>query len=216
MRGFLRGVSGATVALVFVVIAVGLIENDRLALAFAVLFLVVDRSAVSLIVDRCAITFIKDRIGNHVLFAGPVAQVPQTASLAAEGKIRVYRRIGRRFANRTFVHHDRFVFSGLNLVINVIPSVAGPLLFPLHSCEGWACEVEESLFASAENQGIPSTRINPRNDVSVRVYPKTRSGAPVAMRCSFSAGSADGIESAASLVRAVERGRISTTRPMRS
>src|SRR5713101_9553541 len=77
MRGFLRGVSGATVALVFVVIEVGLIENDRLALGFSVLFL---------IVDRCAITFIKDWIGDHVLFAGPVAQVPQTAALAAEGK----------------------------------------------------------------------------------------------------------------------------------
>src|SRR6266478_6409873 len=100
MRGFLRGVSGATVALVFVVIGVGQIENDRLALAFSVLFLVV---------DRCAITFIKDRIGDHVLFAGPVAQVPKTAALAAEGKIRVYRCIGRRLANRKFVLHGRFV-----------------------------------------------------------------------------------------------------------
>src|SRR6266496_6711663 len=52
---------------------------------------------------------------------------------------------------------------------------------------------------------------DPGNNVSVRVYPKTRSGAPVAMRCSFLAGSADGIESPASLVRAVERGRILTT-----
>src|SRR6266571_2136057 len=100
MRGFLRGVSGATVALVFVVIAVGQIENDRLALAFAVLFLVVDRSAVA---------FIKDRLGDDVLFAGPVTQVLQTAALAAEGKMRVYRRIGRRFANWAFVRHHRFV-----------------------------------------------------------------------------------------------------------
>src|SRR5713226_3070662 len=77
IRGFLRGVSSAGAALVFVVIGVGQIENDRLALASSVLFLVVDRSAI---------TFIKDRLGDHVLFAGPVAQVPQTAALAAEGK----------------------------------------------------------------------------------------------------------------------------------
>src|SRR5215472_6931748 len=89
-RGFSRETSNARAALGFVVISFIEIEQDRLALAFRGLF------------------FVEYRVGNYVLFARPVAQVPHPATLAAKRKVFMYLRVRLRLANGTLVFHLRF------------------------------------------------------------------------------------------------------------
>src|SRR6266851_9254258 len=96
-RGFLRGASVAAVASVFVVIrsvqVIVQIKDDGVPLAFSKVF------------------FIEDWFGNHVFLAGPVAQVPFPAALAAKREVRVDRRVGFHFANGALVFHGAFFFS---------------------------------------------------------------------------------------------------------
>src|SRR5215831_11552408 len=95
-RGFSADVSNVRAGLGFVVIGFVEIEQNCFALAFRRFF------------------FVKNRIGDHVLFAGPVAQILYPATLAAKRKILVDFRIGHRFANRASMFHGkRFLLSEL-------------------------------------------------------------------------------------------------------
>src|SRR5712692_5786238 len=104
-RGFLRGASVAAVASVFVVIrsvqVIVQIKDDGVPLAFSKVF------------------FIEDWFGNHVFLAGPVAQVPFPAALAAEREVRVDRRVRLRFADGTFVLHRLILFFSVNSVLSL-------------------------------------------------------------------------------------------------
>src|SRR5215472_2180187 len=71
-RGFSRDLSSACAVLGSNIIGLAEIEQNRFALAFRGFF------------------FVENRIGDHVLLAGPVAQVLQPATLGAKGKILVH------------------------------------------------------------------------------------------------------------------------------
>src|SRR5712692_11137674 len=70
-RSFLRGASGAVVASTLGVIGVVEIEGGGLAVAFDLSF------------------FVENRVGDHIFFAGPVAQVAVPAALAAKREVRM-------------------------------------------------------------------------------------------------------------------------------
>ena len=86
-RGFLRGVSDAAAALGFSLIGIFEIEDDRLALVFDHLF------------------FVEDRLGDDVLLAGPIAEVPLPAALAAKREILVHLGIRLSLADGASVLH---------------------------------------------------------------------------------------------------------------
>src|SRR5438876_12420850 len=65
------------------------VQNDRLALAVRFLDFL----------------FVENRIGDHVLFARPVSQVPHPAPFAAKRKIFMRFGVSRRFADGASVNH---------------------------------------------------------------------------------------------------------------
>src|SRR5260370_38588829 len=66
-------------------------------------------SRVPVAVQFVELRFIENRIGHYILFAGPGAQIEQTAALTAERKILVQLGVRRSFADRTAVLHDGFL-----------------------------------------------------------------------------------------------------------
>src|SRR6266446_7161954 len=104
-RGFLGGAAGAAVASVVGVIRVVQIvvqrKDDGVPLAFTSVF------------------FVEDWFGHHIFLAGPVAQVPFPAALAAKREVRVDRRVGLRLADGAFVLHRAIRFFSANSVFSV-------------------------------------------------------------------------------------------------
>jgi hypothetical protein len=64
--------------------------------------------------------FIEDWFGHYILLAGPVAQVPFPAALAAKREVRVDRRVGLRFADGAFVLHRAIRFFSANSVRSLV------------------------------------------------------------------------------------------------
>jgi hypothetical protein len=52
-----------------------------------------------------AVVFVEDWFGDYILFAGPISQVAFAASIAAKGKIRMYRGIGGGLTYWALVFH---------------------------------------------------------------------------------------------------------------
>src|ERR1700694_3226868 len=101
-RGFLRGVSDTAVASVFGVIRV--------------VQVVVQRKGDGVPVFWRDVFFIEDWFGDHVFLAGPIAQVPLPAALAAKREVGVDRRVGLRLADGAFVLHRAIRFFSANSV----------------------------------------------------------------------------------------------------
>src|SRR5712692_10555379 len=101
--------------------------------------------------------FIEDWFGHHVFLTGPVAQVPFPAALAAEREVRVDRRVGLCFANGAFVLHGAILFFSANSVLSVT-------------------SVLKDFTRRAQR---PRKRYLRKVSIS---QPRTRRGAPVAMR----------------------------------
>src|SRR6266403_171354 len=84
-RGFSSRAPGAGAASIFAVIMFFQIKDDGVAAALDDFF------------------FIENRIGDDVLFAGPIAQVALPAALAAKGKVRMNRGVRLNFTDGAFV-----------------------------------------------------------------------------------------------------------------
>src|SRR5215469_2214326 len=132
--------------------------------------------------------FVEDRIGNDVLFAGPVSEVQVAAACTAEGEIGVRLGVGRFLADGAGVFHWSAVFYHL---------------------EGNYDKYKQQL-APGQRRTLGRAGFRPMN---LKAYPMTRRGAPVAIRVSFSVGGGTGRRESSPREG---RGRISVTRPIRS
>jgi hypothetical protein len=70
--------------------------------------IVVQRKDEGIPLAFTGVFLIEDWFGHHIFLAGPVAQVPFPAALAAKREVRVDRRVSLRLANGAFVFHGAF------------------------------------------------------------------------------------------------------------
>ena len=159
------------------------------------------------------VIFIEDGFRDNVFFRSPRAEIGDAAAIATEREVRVVRRVSGLLADGAFVFHSEN---------RVLPQRAprghrgngvGSLV------EAHGTNLQLSSFGPG-NAPVPQdrefltlrTRKLPWQAIDL-AHPRTRRGAPVEMRVRVSAGGAIGT---GGIRRAGGRGKISTTRPMRS